>query len=267
MMRFGIAGIGIAAPGLPDWVTARGVIAGENPFEPMPLEFRPPETLGGAERRRAPASVRLALDIAEQARLMSGLPGAELAAVFGSMNGDGPVVARCLEHLCETPRYVSPTDFHNSVHNAAVGYWAIGAGSHRGVTSLGASRETFPAALLKAALEVEYTGLPVLLCVYDIPHPPPLGDAVPVAMPFGVAFVLVPEGSKAVAAQAELASSDEELPVTRPGGTFWPDYFDSNPAARSIPVLECLAGRDGAAGRLICVGRVGGNYITVTLRP
>lgn len=264
-MRFGIAGIGVSAPGIPDWKAAHAVMLGEAPYEEAPVEFKPPEILSGAERRRSPDSVRLALDIAEQARLASGLEGRELAAVFGSMSGDGPVVSRCLEHLSETPRYVSPTDFHNSVHNAAVGYWAIGAGSHRGATSLGASQETFPAALLKAALEVEYSRLPVLLCVYDIPHPPPLYDQVPVTTAFGAAFVLTPPETAGAVAQAELEVGSEAMPVARPGMEFWAGCFDCNPAARAIPVLERLAMPDGAAGDPICIGSFGGASLTVVL--
>jgi len=235
------------------------------PYTAEPLEYKPPEILAGAERRRAPASVRLALDVAEQARRMSGIEGEKLAAVFGSMTGDGPVVSRCLENLSESPRYVSPTDFHNSVHNAAVGYWAIGVGSHRRATSLGASRETFPAALLKAAMEVEASGAPVIICVYDIPHPPPLSDAIPVDVPFGAAFVLVPHESDGAFAGAELTITDSELELARPGLEFWDGYFTCNPAARSIPILEMLAGPSGAHHETFGIGVIGESRLGIAL--
>ncbi len=58
---------------------------------------------------------------------------------------------------------MSPTQFHNSVHNAAAGYWSIAHGSRQPATCLGAHDWTWAAALLKAVAEVAATGAPVLL--------------------------------------------------------------------------------------------------------
>ena len=82
-------------------------------------------------------------------------PRGPCAAVFGSSNGDAVVVHDILEALASADRPVSPTQFHNSVHNAAAGYWTIATGSHQPATCLGCHDHTLAASLLKAVAEVE----------------------------------------------------------------------------------------------------------------
>lgn len=189
-MRIWLSGIGISAAGIPDWDSARSIICGTREFEAADYSYRAPELLSGSERRRCPASVKLALDVAEQARIMAGVEGADMAGVFASMTGDGPIVTRSLETLADNPHYLSPTDFHNSVHNAAVGYWAIATGSCHGATSLTAAEESFAAALLKAAMQALSTNVPVMLCAYEVPFSAPLDVKVGIPVPFGTALVL-----------------------------------------------------------------------------
>ena len=131
---------------------------------------------------------------------------------------------------------------------------------------MSASTETFAATLLKAVMEVESTALPVLLCVYDIPYPPPLQDAVPIRAPFGAAFVLAPDAAQAGFATAAIRMVDGTLPADRPRHAFWEYLFDGNPAARSIPFIERLASpQGGVTTESLCVGRVGSRSLTVEL--
>ena len=59
-----------------------------------------------------------------------------LASVFASANGDGVVIDAILRMLASTPHAVSPTQFHNSVHNAPSGYWGIAMRATPASTSL-----------------------------------------------------------------------------------------------------------------------------------
>ena len=239
-MRVCVSGIGVAAPGIEDWDRARAVIAGGRAGESTEMTFPPPAVLSGAERRRSPQSVRLALHVAEQARAMSGLDGKQVAAVFGSRIADGAVTVRTLETLTDQAPYVSPTDFHNSVHNAAVGYWAIGAGSHQPATSISAGDDTFAASLLKAAMQTLDGDCPVLMCVFDIPFPEPLHDKLPMSG-FGAALVLEAGRSERTIAGISLEIAEAGAPPTPPAGAHWRALFDNTPAARCIPLLEGLA--------------------------
>jgi hypothetical protein len=264
-MRVWLSGIGISAAGVPDWESARAFIAGDREFELFEYRYRAPELLGGAERRRCPVSVKLALDVAEQARAMAGVEGADMAGVFASMTSDGPIVTRCLATLADDPHYLSPTDFHNSVHNAAVGYWAIATGSRHGATSLTAAEDSFAAALLKGVMQALSGDVPVLLCVYDVPFDAPLDVRVGIPVPFGAAMVLHGTPPATNLASLDLALEEGEAAPSRPLRDFWSGVFETNPAAGIIPLAEQIALMGRGEEPVVNVGAVGSFMLTVTL--
>lgn len=231
-----VAGFGLLGPGLPGWEASRAVLAGQAAWQDGEVVLGPPALLPATERRRTGVTVRLALTVAAEAA--RGLTAGSLRTVFGSGNGDGATVCAILEELSRPDGMVSPTQFHNSVHNAAAGYWSIGAGSMRPATCLGCHDWTFAASLMKAVAECEVEGEPVLLCVYDSPLPAPLDAIRPTVNVFGMALVLNPDGPGArVALRWEAEPAQDHAPLAsnlRP-------LAASNPAARSLRLLECLA--------------------------
>jgi hypothetical protein len=88
---------------------------------------------------------RLALAVAEEAVRRAGLELADMRGVFASANGEGAILHGLLEMLASDSPEVSPTQFHNSVHNAVAGYWAMGAQSRQPMTCLGANMDSFAA--------------------------------------------------------------------------------------------------------------------------
>ncbi|WP_338664977.1 beta-ketoacyl synthase chain length factor [Pararoseomonas sp. SCSIO 73927] len=244
-MRCRIAGVGLLGPGLPGWEASRPVLTGEVPWEPGPVALPPPAALPATERRRTSASVRLALAAAAEAVAASGLPAGELETVFASSNGDGAVVGAILEALSGGDGAISPTQFHNSVHNAAAGYWGIAAGSMRPSVSLGGHDDSFPTGLLQAAAAVVARGVPVLFCAYDAPLPPPLHARRPTEAPFAAALVLVPDvqgvGTPLTVGFVEAAEEGPAGPLAA--------LAAGNPAARAVPLLRALA-----AGRAARIG-------------
>ena len=80
--------------------------------------------------------VRLALTVALEAVNHASVPAEELATVFGSSNGSGLEIHKILEAVSTPEMLVSPTHFHNSVHNSSVGYWCIATGCHQPSTSI-----------------------------------------------------------------------------------------------------------------------------------
>ncbi|MET0042628.1 MAG: beta-ketoacyl synthase chain length factor, partial [Candidatus Thiodiazotropha sp. 6PLUC3] len=81
-------------------------------------------------------TIKIALQAAEEAlRDYSDSEG--VLSVFSSSEGDLDIIDQICLALSQEDRPVSPTQFHNSVHNAPAGYWSIGSGSHQGSTSLG----------------------------------------------------------------------------------------------------------------------------------
>ena len=270
MTRVRIAGIGLLAPGLPGWEASRDVLEGRAPWQPGEVALPPPALLSATERRRAGPVVRLALAVASEAAAASGLPPASLRPVFGSANGDSLTVCAILDALADPAGFVSPTQFHNSVHNAAAGYWSIGTRSDRPATCLGCHDWTFAAALMKAVAECAAEQEPVLLCVYDVPMPAPLDAKRPTEGLFGAAFVLAPEGSGPTLALTWHGEKESPPPLeggaeapqgsaceasgTAPEGRGGVPSYDpiqgagsldalalSNPAARSLALLRALA--------------------------
>lgn len=235
-------GVGVHGPGLAGWEASRGVLAGREPFTGEPPPLPPPAILAPNERRRARPVVRLALAVACEAVRMAGRPPGGMNGVFASANGDGSLVHAILETLADPAGQVSPTEFHNSVHNAPAGYWSIGAAAPGAVSSLGCHDSSAAAALLRAAAEAEVGGLPVLLCLYDMPLPEPLASVRPTRFTFGAALVLVPSPEAGALARLRLDWCD--VPRQAPTPPRLPALSAlhlANPAAGLLPVLEALA--------------------------
>src|SRR3546814_14100027 len=90
---------------------------------------------------------------------------------------------RISAELATPERIVSPTDLHNSVHNAAAGYWGIGTGSRAPSTTLAGYDASFALGLLEAGLQVVGDRRAGLLVVFDVAAREPLLPARTLAMP------------------------------------------------------------------------------------
>ena len=75
----------------------------------------------------------------------------------------GDITHQICEALARPEREVSPTSFHNSVHNAPAGYWSIATGSRLASTSICAYDVSFAAGLLEAAAYATVEHQPVML--------------------------------------------------------------------------------------------------------
>lgn len=264
-----VLGIGLIGPGLPDWPAGRAVLRGEIPYAAAACDPPMPAMLDGAERRRSSRTIRLALEAARQAAGPSGLPVESLPVVFGSAAGDTQILTRLLETLHDPQRPVSPTLFHNSVHNAPAGYWTIGGGCQQTYTSLAAHDATFGAVLLKGMIQLATEARPVLLACYDDAMPPPLLQVRPIPQPFAVALVLSPHpAASAIALRLGRDTGDGaadgraglSAPRLAALGRLWRD----NPAARALPLLEALALGEPAA---VVLERPGGGRLPVEVAP
>jgi len=165
-------------------------------------------------------------------------------SVFANSAGDGEVVHRLLSALAKPHKPVSPTDFHNSVHNAPAFYWSLGAGCHATSTSIAAARFSFAAALLKATMECLTEGAAVLMVCFDNPLPAPLNATYPLASSLGIGFALLPAPPSAALAELSLswvANVDAERLAQRPLLAEVDELWSGNPAGRALPLLEAIA--------------------------
>lgn len=232
-------------PGLAGWAAAEPVLAGLSPWEPAEAVAPSPAILAPNERRRAGATTRFALAAAIEAT--EGEDRAGLETIFASANGDGTVIGAMMAAMHTAEGVLSPTQFHNSVHNAAAGYWHIAAGSAAPSLSLGGHDGAFGAGLLAAAASVATGGRPVLLCAYDTPMPPPFDAVRRTDFPFAVAMTLHPEARRGDRAALALTYRTGAASLPPPEGL--DALAEGNAAARALPLLRALAGR--CAARLL----------------
>ena len=241
MIRLSVQGIGLRGPGLDGWEASRPILAGQALYEPRPIAVPMASLLPANERRRAPRSVKLALATGSEAFEAAGVVPTETPAIFASSGGDGETIHAILHTLAGTERELSPTRFHNSVHNVAAGYWSIATGARTPLTSLCAHDGSFAAGLIEAAAQVAVGAPAVALIAYDLPYPGPLAAVRPIAETFGVAFVLSAAPSSRTVGQIDL----DLLPVSGTSGAACPAALEklrrSVPAARSLPLLAGLA--------------------------
>lgn len=138
-----IHAISFVAPGLPDWQHTRSVLRNESTYQAADISVYQPNLLPPNERRRASPAVRMAFRIAEELTKNITHRADELASVFSSSDGDLAIAHRICNALAEPSRLVSPTDFHNSVHNSAAGYWSIAANAKGPSTAISAFDHSF----------------------------------------------------------------------------------------------------------------------------
>ena len=235
-----IDGIAFWAPTLPGWTAARAAFRGEAEPLATPAKRPSPEVLAPAERRRAPDTVALALEVAAAAVRESGLEAATLPSIFTSAHGDLAINDYMCSTLANEPTLISPTKFHNSVHNAAAGYWTMATGCHEASSALSAFDASFGAGLLEAAVQCQADGRPVLLVAVDVAATGALASVTESTGLLACALVLSPnESERAVAAfDWSLASgTTPATPIRSPAAR----SLAGNAMAGALPLLEAIA--------------------------
>lgn len=245
-----IAGIGYWSNGLPSWDAAQAFVADGTLPEAAPNKPSP-QLLPPNERRRAPESVAVALDVALAACRAAGRDPATLPSVFASTHGDLTITDTICATLADDPRAMSPTKFHNSVHNAAAGYWTIGAGCVRAATAISAYAASFAQGLVEALAQLAAGDEAVLLVGYDTGATGPLHSVHVAEGLLGGALVLV---------------RDDDRPGCRLRATLDDGIADApgvlgrrcarNPMALMLPLFDALAAGEAQAALASGPGRV-----------
>ncbi len=241
MTELEIAGIGMWSPFFSNWQAFRdGVNHGHWQSD---TQLRP-GLIPAKELRRSPQSVKLAVEVLGQACAMVAMAPADMAVVFSSSMGDIQITDYLCRILADTPRLVSPTRFHNSVHNATTGYWSIASQTHAATNAVSACEHTAPMALFEAAIQAVEEDAPVLLVCQEMAAPEALHFACPSNHPFAMAMLLTRPGFYA----NPLASIQIGV---RPQAVEWPAlhgepgvWFEGNYGARLLPLVTAMAADD-----------------------
>ena len=255
-----VAGIGFWTHGLPSWAAAsaflrNGTTEAAAPAKPVS------RLLAANERRRAPETVAVALEVALAACEDAGADPAMLPSVFASMHGDLAITDYMCATLADDPRAISPTKFHNSVHNAAAGYWTIGTGCNRPTTALSSGDGSFASGLLEALSQLQSGEPAVLLAAYDSQSAGPLARISSSEGLLGGALVLASHADSAVARlQVEFLNAPAPLAPGKLAA-----YVGANAMSPMLPLFEALANGGGEAW--LHAGPSQALHITITHRP
>ena len=239
MSRIGIAGLGVIGPGIGSWPDAAAMLTGAESFSVQAqVPQAVPASLPANERRRVSPMIRMVLQCCEETLAESSSEFPAVRSVFASSCGDLVLVDKILRALTMPDKPVSPTLFHNSVHNSVAGYFSIARGDCSGSISVSARDSSFVAGLLSAAGLVLSGAGPTLLVAYDCTAPPALAPFRPFLASFAVGMLLIDSPApwsmsvQLVEEYSDTVLNDPALEAMRLG----------NPAARALPLLALLAG-------------------------
>lgn len=242
MIRAAVTGAGILAPGLDGWTQAAAVLRAAVPWDAGATSTPNVDLLQPTERRRASETTRYAMHVARQALDSARLPYAAVKTVLATVTGASEISHQICEALARAERDVSPTKFHNSVHNAPMGYWAIATRCRAPSTALACFEGSFAAGLLEAAVQVVAEGEPVLFVSCDPPYCEPLQHRYPVTATCAIALVLAPAGTAASLGELELDLADEtSCGVASAALSALAPIVDGNPTGRGLALLHALA--------------------------
>jgi Beta-ketoacyl synthase, N-terminal domain len=176
--RFGVKGFSVCCP---DPAALQG-------FEIDPIDVDR-TLLPASLRRRASLTTQMAVTAASRACERARVEPRKLPSVFASLGGEIRVTDELCRALPDPEQSLSPTRFHNSVHNTTAGYWGILHECHSPATAIAALEDTFAIGLLEACSQLAACPEDTLLVCYDEFWPQylaaPMGTTA-----FAAAFVL-----------------------------------------------------------------------------
>lgn len=234
-----VNGISLIGPGLASWPESINILSENSPYQARPTSLPAPLILPAAERRRSGELVKLTLAVGLEAAQSAGEDPASLACVYTSSSGDGKNCHEICSTLASDDRQISPTRFHNSVHNAAAGYWSIATGAKTPISVLCAYDASFGAGLLEAVTQVVANNIATLLIAGDSAYPEPLNHARPIpdALGIGIVFSPIQRPHSIVKIQIHLT----DAPASQLRQPALEALRLMIPAARGLPLLTAIA--------------------------
>lgn len=190
-------------------------------------------------RRRTSIATKMSITALERACKDAGVE-MDMPVIFTSSVGEMAVTDTLCRAIAESRFPLSPTQFHNSVHNTAAGYWSMTVNSMAPMQSMAGMEDSFVMGLLEAYCQL-HTGVERLLLVsYDESMPPELlpdyqWQACSTAWVLGASDASGPRLSRPY-----LAGPDTILNRASSRA-----FSDSNPAQNGIDLLKEIQNKSG----------------------
>ncbi len=244
-LRCALTGIGAWGPGFNDWPSLRALLLQSSLVDESAFvtSTPKPEVIPANERRRAPLPVKAAVDVSWQALQQSGIASAEVACVFGSGLGDTEITDYMCRALTTAEKQLSPTKFHNSVHNAAAGYWTISTHCMKSANSIAAYHMTAGLAVLEAMTQCVQHNEPVLITLFDTAAHDAYRQIFDCEHSFAAALLITPIAFVGSTPIAQLTLTQTASSAGQPE---WPSatlntLYQGNPAGKILGLLTAIA--------------------------
>ena len=236
-MKVGILGVGLLSAGLDGWMKGRAVLAGTSSYRPgsVPEPESPllPATNVAAATPCAGLCMSQTKLSVSQDFTQESPPCLPLPAGNGCL---GSVVSR----LNHTDRALSPTLFHQSVHNTRAGYWGIATGCQQSSTALSSYDDSSALGLLEAVAYATVEERPVLLWPMTCRRPTARSrTADPICLRGGAGDD--PIGKRGSSSCRPYAREHQQGRDHRMEDQTLEELRCGNPAARLLPLLRALA--------------------------
>lgn len=218
-MRFSISGVGAWGAGV---ASASDIGSTDGALDEVKIPR--PAVIPPRELRRSPAASRLAVEVASQACQAASQDSANMRSVFTSSLGDSDITDYMCRTLAGSEKLLSPTKFHNSVHNAAAGSWSIACENTAPTTFVAAFESSAGMALFEALSLVASDGAPTLLVAVDVPVPGALGNVHGQGTTAAIAMVIEPERADASSCDVRVEATEGPIVAEDPAsvtGGYW----------------------------------------------
>lgn len=249
-----------------DWSALQNILNGGT-LPDNKLKGPKPTVIPANERRRAPLPVRLAVESSWQATQNANIAPETLTNVFVSGLGDTDLTDYMCKALASHNKELSPTKFHNSVHNAAAGYWTISTNTMTAANSVAGYEQSASLALFEAMLQCESECVPMLVTFYDAPVSTVLEPLMPNNEPFAFSMTLYPmsHSIEGIALEAYIENkANNEWPTLRCPNSHIQSLYHLNPSAKILCLAE-LIGQQDSTGRAISMPLSQGTSLSLKL--
>jgi hypothetical protein len=230
-----VNGVSVVAPGMEIPDELQEILKDNIKWIPIELSKMSPSALPANEARRTTTVIRLALKVIEAIKYES-----NTSVVFASSEGDLDITDKICKALATKEKMVSPTLFHNSVHNAPAGYFSIAANMKTPSVSLSAGDNTFSAGLIEAVSQVLVESSDVLLVSYDNITPADLNDFRHFDYPVGIAMLLSTSKKSSTIGSIDVSVVSEKVGVTQCFNDSLEALREGNPIGLGLPLIESL---------------------------
>lgn len=278
-MKIQIVGVGLWGRGLTGYSALSALLHEPRNLIEGDFENPKPEAIAAKERRRAGLMINLAVEVAHQACEHAGIDKRLPPSVFVSAMGDTAITDYMCRKLAAPEKLLSPTKFHNSVHNAPSGYWTISAENRAPSSFVGGFTESFGTGLLEAASQCLGHQQPVLMVAYDIANAAPFADIEAVSENLGIALLIAPAdldlepfrvahgAMRPRVASLAYVPNNDAAPMTnaQPEHAALAEVASGNPMGCGLRLLEALHHAERAA--TIALAAAPGAQLQVILAP